>query len=341
MVTLTVLTKDPAPPATQTQTAPIPAPIPGTVLISTLQWNNLIDLLEGNSAENFSSKNIVIEENLDFVSAFKIVNLVDPTLAQDAATKKYVDDQILTIDTLAELTDVTITTRAANQALVVNSGNTSWINALIANANLSTGVFANITGLGVLTQALDLGNNSLNNTKLGTTLDTNGQIIDGTYPTAASNVLSTKITAESFNRIIINASGVIEWGGGAGATDVVLSRGAANVLQVGTGDDFELLSGDLRMTAGDILLGANLIKTTFLDISSGSTRVLDVQTTVLNASASIKITPGYTAILNANIRGVLDIYSSTDVTNFERIRINSFGSNGFVIDTQAGGTGAV
>lgn len=64
---------------------------------------------------------------------------------------------IVLTTTLEALTDTTITTRAANEVLVVNGANTAWINALLTNVNLSSGVFAAITGLGVQSQDLDMG----------------------------------------------------------------------------------------------------------------------------------------------------------------------------------------
>lgn len=50
--------------------------------------------------------------------------------------------------TLEGLTDVTISSRAAHQVLVVNAGNTSWVNEFLDNDNLSSGRFSNITGVG-------------------------------------------------------------------------------------------------------------------------------------------------------------------------------------------------
>ena len=50
MVYTTILA-DPSPPVTLFQTAPITAPLAGTQLVSTLQWNNLIAILDGTSLE--------------------------------------------------------------------------------------------------------------------------------------------------------------------------------------------------------------------------------------------------------------------------------------------------
>jgi len=49
--TFTLIQKDPVPPGTIFETAPISAPSAGTQLVSTKQWNNLIDILEGTVSE--------------------------------------------------------------------------------------------------------------------------------------------------------------------------------------------------------------------------------------------------------------------------------------------------
>lgn len=54
MVYTTILA-DPDPPLTLFETAPISAPIAGTQLVSTLQWNNLIAILDGTSLEKIPS----------------------------------------------------------------------------------------------------------------------------------------------------------------------------------------------------------------------------------------------------------------------------------------------
>lgn len=60
------------------------------------------------------------------VTTRRIINVVDPTSDQDAATKKYVDDSILTIDTFLELTDTPSSfTGQAGFAVQVNAGETA------------------------------------------------------------------------------------------------------------------------------------------------------------------------------------------------------------------------
>ena len=68
----------------------------------------------------------------------KITNVTDPTAAQDAATKSYVDAQVDTADTLAELNDVTISSPGEDEVLAYDSGTSEFINQTPSEAGLAT-----------------------------------------------------------------------------------------------------------------------------------------------------------------------------------------------------------
>jgi len=79
-------------------------------LFSVIETGSVLDI--GESAdpyitlESAAGKSVIIKKVLDMNSANKIINLVDPTADQDAATRKFVLDQILTVGGPAFADDV-------------------------------------------------------------------------------------------------------------------------------------------------------------------------------------------------------------------------------------------
>ena len=67
----------------------------------------------------------------------RIKSMRDPINGSDAATKQYVDSLFSGRDTVAELTDVFISSIAANNVLAWNSVSSKWVNTLLTNANIS------------------------------------------------------------------------------------------------------------------------------------------------------------------------------------------------------------
>jgi len=98
--------------------------------------NNL--RLDGNTLSTQDTDgNLLLAPNglgLVDVTTRRIINVADPTSNQDAASKKYVDDQILTLDTFLELTDTPGAYGGAGLSVQINAGN----NALEFGQNLTT-----------------------------------------------------------------------------------------------------------------------------------------------------------------------------------------------------------
>ena len=97
-----------------------------------------VDTIAGSGGTTVTIKSghtLTLVENLD-AGSNKLTNVTDPTAAQDAATKNYVDTQLLTLDTIGELTDVTITSVADNEVLAYDSSSGHFINQTASEAGL-------------------------------------------------------------------------------------------------------------------------------------------------------------------------------------------------------------
>ena len=106
---------------------------------------------------NFNKDNqrdVIFNRPLSMNGSNKIIDVSDPTAAQDAATKNYVDTQgFLTTVALDDLSDVTITPTTVDDLLVSDVEGT-WVNR--------QGVFTGITGIGEQSQVLDMNDNAIN-----------------------------------------------------------------------------------------------------------------------------------------------------------------------------------
>ena len=188
-----------------------------------------VDTLSGSTGTTVTVKTghtLTLVANMDAGTA-KITSLGDPTSAQDAATKTYVDTQLLTLDTLGELTDVTITSVADNEVLAYDTSSGEWINQTASEAGLATS--GNLT-----THTSDTANpHGVTAAQAGATTTSN-KITDFTAPTSDLDMNSNKITSVS---------------------DPTLAQDAATKAyvdaQVDTADDLGELSG----TSDDVTEG--------------------------------------------------------------------------------------
>ena len=99
-----------------------------------------VDTIAGSTGTTVTVKTghtLTLVANMNAATA-KITNLGDPSSAQDAATKNYVDTQLLTLDTIGELTNVTITSVADNEVLAYDNASSQWINQTATEAGLAT-----------------------------------------------------------------------------------------------------------------------------------------------------------------------------------------------------------
>jgi hypothetical protein len=151
-----------------------------------------VDTISGSGGTTVTIKSghtLTLVANMNAATA-KITNLGDPSSAQDAATKNYVDTQLLTLDTLGELTNVTITSVADNEVLAYDSSSGQWINQTASEAGLATS--GNLT-----THTSSTSNpHSVTATQVGATTTSN-KITDFTAPTSDLSMNSNKITSVS------------------------------------------------------------------------------------------------------------------------------------------------
>ena len=115
------------------------------------QIKTYIDPLTASSTATFTNKTFDVEATGNSISNIDVADLKagvldtdltsvsasDDTLPSAKAVKTYVDAQIATEDTLAELNDTTITSVGDNEILQYNSTSSVWENQTLAEAGIS------------------------------------------------------------------------------------------------------------------------------------------------------------------------------------------------------------
>jgi hypothetical protein len=181
-----------------------------------------------------SGHTLTLVEDLDAGTA-KLTNLGEPTASSDAATKNYVDTQLLTLDTLGELSDVTIASVADNEVLAYDSVAAGWINQTASEAGLATS--------GDLTS------------------HTSNKITDFTAPTSDLDMNSNKITSVSDPTLAQDAATK------AYVDSQVATKDALSEL---TGDTDDVAEGSLNLYYTDARAQASITGGTGITNTAGT-----------------------------------------------------------------------
>ena len=234
-----------------------------------------------------------------------ITGVADPSNAQDAATKAYVDAATAGQDTLAEMSDTNITTPADGSMLLYDTGNSKWIdNVMSGDATMTDG--------GVIT--LTDGNST--RTNLGLAIGSDVQA----YDAQLADVAGLAVTDGGFivgngSNFVLETGATVRTSLGLGsiatqAADAVAVTGGSitgiTTFTTGTLGSTATFTGDGEFT-GNLTVGGNLTV-------SGSKITLDVGT-VSSEDKYIQVNSGATS-QETGLAGGLEVKrSSTADTN--------------------------
>jgi len=309
------------------------------------------DLVQGEPAFDLTNKRLYTEDSggtvieigttptsLNTTGTVTFGNLSDGTItvtafvdeddmSSDSATliptqqsvKAYVDSQIASADTLAELTDTNITTPADGALLFYDTGTSQWIDNVVSGdiTIADTGVAA--IGTGVIVNADINSSAAISVSKTA--------LVDGTGLTLTGDTLSVDASQTQITAVGTIATGT--WQGTAiadayVANDLTISGGTVDNTVIGgttaAAGTFTNLTASGTLTLGGVSVTATAAELNILDGVTSTTAELNILDGVTATAAELNILDGVTATtaelnyvdgVTSNIQTQLDTKAGT------------------------------
>jgi hypothetical protein len=228
------------------------------------------------------------------------------------ATTAYVDSQVATVDTINELTDVTITSAADNEVLAYDSGSSEFINQTATEAGLATevGLAARVSAATTAAQGVGTGNSPTFVTVTGD--------LTGNADTATA--LATGRT--------IGMTGDVVWTSAS-------FTGAGNV------------TGTAAIQANSVALGTDTTGNYVATVTAGTGLTSTGSTTGESIAHSLSVDASQTQITSVGTVGtgtwqgtaVAQAYVADQAINEAKLQVSNTPTNGYVLTARSAATG--
>ena len=296
----------------------------GTSIVQTDQSNTF-----GNFTQIFTNDTLEIQDSTGLlnyqimsgtIGAAGSIQIMLPSLS--------VNDEFVTKDFAQTLTNKTLTTPTISD---FSNANHDHSNAAgggnLSNNALATGVFTNITGIGIQTQALDMGSSNIENSELPT--DTNF-FVDSTDETKKIAFNASNITTATTRTITLPDSSVTLVSTTDGLIDLVnikplssgqiISSNGTTTVSVGAGTTGQVLTS---AGASGVPSFQDLPTTPVADGGTGLTSITSGAVLIGNGSSPLTVTPVPTGSIMFGNAGVATIGALTGDLSIDNTGITS------------------